>query len=113
MRSLKPGKNILLSVENITPFGIWLFVKEKEYFLSFQQYPYFKDQTLNSIQKVQLLHGYHLYWPDLDVDLEIDNLENPGKYKLHSKPNTQIARKQSIPKLPVRDVRKSNATRSV
>jgi len=32
-----------------------------------------------------LLHGYHLYWPELDVDLEIDNLENPEKYPLKSK----------------------------
>jgi len=40
---------------------------------------------LNSIQNVQLLHGFHLYWPELDVDLEIDNLENPEKYPLKSK----------------------------
>jgi hypothetical protein len=85
MKSLKHGKNISVSIENITPYGIWLFVKEKEYFLSYQDYPYFKDQTFNSIQDVQLLHGYHLYWPELDVDLEIDNLENPGKYSLKSK----------------------------
>jgi len=87
MKSLKHGENISVSVENITPFGVWLFVKEKEYFLSYQDYPYFKDQTLNSIQDVQLLHGYHLYWPLLDVDLEIDNLENPEKYSLKSKIN--------------------------
>jgi hypothetical protein len=85
MKSLKPGKSISVSVENITPFGIWIFVKEKEHFLSYKDYPYFKDQTLNPIQNVQLLHGYHLYWPELDVDLEIDNLENPGKYPLKSK----------------------------
>jgi len=60
MKSLKHGKDISASVENITPFGIWLFVKEKEYFLSYKDYPYFKDQTLSSIQNVQLLHGYHL-----------------------------------------------------
>ena len=84
MKSLRHGKNILVSVENITPFGIWIFVKEKEYFLSYKDYPYFRDQTLNSIQNVQLLHGYHLYWPELDVDLEIDNLENPQKYPLKS-----------------------------
>jgi hypothetical protein len=85
MKSSKPGKDISVSVENITPFGIWLYVKEKEYFLSFKDFPYFKDQTLNSIQNVQLLHGYHLYWPELDIDLEIDNLENPGKYPLKSR----------------------------
>jgi len=85
MKSFKHGKSISVSVENITPFGIWIFAKEKEYFLSYKDYPYFKEQTLNSIQNVQLLHGYHLYWPELDVDLEIDNLENPGKYPLKSK----------------------------
>ena len=85
MKSLKREKNISVSVENITSAGIWLFVKEKEYFLSYTDYPYFKNQTINSIQNVKLLHGYHLYWPALDVDLEIDNLENPGKYPLKSK----------------------------
>ena len=82
MKLSKPGKGTLISVENITPFGIWLFVKEKEYFLNYQDYPYFQDQTIKSIQNVQLLHGYHLYWPELDIDLEIDNLENPEKYPL-------------------------------
>ena len=75
----------LVSVENITPFGIWLFVKGEEYFLSYQEYPYFQDQTLKSIQNVKLLHDLHLHWPELDVDLEIDNLENPEKYPLKSK----------------------------
>ena len=85
MRSLKRGKSILANVENITPFGLWLWVKEREYFLSYRDYPYFKDQTLKTIQNVELLHDYHLYWPDLDIDLEIDNLENPEKYPLKSK----------------------------
>ena len=85
MRLLKRDKKISVNIENITPFGIWLFVKEKEYFLNYKDFPYFKDQTLKSIQNVQLLHGYHLYWSDLDVDLEIDNLENPEKYPLMSK----------------------------
>ena len=85
MKLSKPGEGILVSVENITPFGIWLFVKDKEYFLNYTDYPYFKDQTINKIQNVELHHGYHLYWPELDVDLEIDNLENPGKYPLKFK----------------------------
>jgi hypothetical protein len=74
MKSLKNGENISASVENITPFGIWLYVRGKEYFLSYKEYPYFEDQTLSSIQTVQFIHGSHFYWPKLDVDLEIDNL---------------------------------------
>ena len=85
MKSLKNGKNISVSVENITSFGIWLFVKGKEYFLDYDTYPYFQHKTIAAIKNVRLLHGFHLYWPDLDVDLEIDNLENPEKYPLKSK----------------------------
>jgi hypothetical protein len=85
MKSIRHGKRISASVENITPFGIWLFVNEKEYFLSYEDFPYFREQTLSSIHNVELLHEYHLYWPDLDIDLEIDNLENPEKYPLKAK----------------------------
>ena len=85
MKSPKLGEGTSVSVENITPLGIWLFVKDKEYFLSYKDYPYFKDQTIGSILNVELIHGFHLYWPDLDVDLELDNLENPEKYPLKSK----------------------------
>ena len=31
------GKHISASVENITSFGIWIFVKDKEYFLSYKE----------------------------------------------------------------------------
>lgn len=85
MKSSKNRKDILVSVENITPFGIWLYIKGNEYFLSYQDYPYFQDQTLSSIQDVQLVHESHLYWPELDVDLEIDNLDNPEKYPLRDR----------------------------
>jgi len=95
MKSSKRGRNISASVENITPSGIWLFVKGKEYFLNYEAYPYFKDQTLRSIQNVQLLHGIHLHWKDLDVDHEIDNLENPEKYPLKSKVTAQRASKST------------------
>ena len=96
MRSEKPGRSTSISVENITPTGIWISAKNKEYFLSYRDFPYFINQTLKSIQNVRLLHGYHLYWPDLDVDLEIDNIENPDKYPLKSKiQKTQAGRSRS------------------
>lgn len=93
MKSPWRGRPISVSVENITPFGVWLFVKSKEYFLSYEDYPWFKDQTLSTIQTVQLLHGYHLYWPQLDVDLEIDNLEHPERYPLRYVKSPRAARR--------------------
>ena len=97
-RSLLSGKNTLVRVENITPFGIWFFIKRKEYFLDFDIFPYFREQSIRAIQNVSLLHDVHLYWPDIDIDLEIDNLENPEKYPLISKvvpPCAKPAKKKS------------------
>ena len=85
MESAKAGKRTLASVENITPSGIWLLIKEKEYFLSYQNYPYFQDRSIKQIQDVRLLHDVHLYWPALDVDLEIDNFEHPERYPLKTR----------------------------
>ncbi len=78
MKLSKHGKITLVSVENVSPFGIWIFVNGREY-------PYSKNQSLKSIQNVNLLHGYHLYWPELEIDLEIANLINPEKYTLKAK----------------------------
>ncbi|MEW5758277.1 MAG: DUF2442 domain-containing protein [Candidatus Omnitrophota bacterium] len=82
MKLLKNGKVTLASIENVTPFGVWMLVKGREYFLDYKNHPYFKNKSLRSIKNVKLLHGFHLYWPNLDVDLEIDNLEHPEKYPL-------------------------------
>jgi len=34
---------------------------------------------------VRLMHQAHLYWPDLDVDLDIASLEHPKRYPLSKK----------------------------
>ena len=62
--------------------GVWLFVHETEYFLSYKEYPWFKKATLAEVYNVKLMSADHLRWPDLDVDLEIESLEHPEKYPL-------------------------------
>jgi len=69
-------------VESISPRGIWLWVQEKEYYLSFEEYPWFRQATVGQIHDVQFLHGSHLRWPALDVELELESLEHPEKYPL-------------------------------
>ena len=71
-----------VEVSHINKHGFWLCIRDKEYFLPYDEYPWFKDAKVKEILNVQLLHGYHLYWPELDVDLEIDSLENPQDYLL-------------------------------
>ncbi len=77
------GKNTSqVEVQDITKHGIWLYVKGNEYFLSYENFPWFKDGKISEIYNVGLLHQNHLYWPNLDVDVELDSLKNPEKYPL-------------------------------
>ena len=71
-------------VLGISAQGLWLYVKGKEYFLSYAEYPWFRDAKIDGALNVQLLHGQHLHWPELDVDLDIDSLEHPENYPLVS-----------------------------
>lgn len=71
-----------IEVLNISIHGLWLYVRGREYFLPYNEYPWFQDARLSEIHNVQLLHGTHLYWPNLDVDLSVNSLEQPGRYPL-------------------------------
>lgn len=83
MRSRGRGRNILkVEVQGISKHGIWLYVDGKEYFLPFRNYPWFKKAALSSLYNVKCLFGFHLYWPDIDVDLELESLSEPAKYPL-------------------------------
>ena len=35
-----------------------------------------------AILNVELMHAEHLYWPDLDVDLELESIRAPETYPL-------------------------------
>ena len=83
MKSTIHGKNISeIEVTSISLHGIWIFINNKEYFLPFECFPWFKDAKIAEIYNVQLLHDSHLYWEMLDIDLSIDQLVNPDKYPL-------------------------------
>jgi len=71
-----------IEVLSISPHGIWISVASREFLLAFDDYPWFRDASIRQIQSVQLLHGRHLWWPDLDVDLELESLEQPARYPL-------------------------------
>ncbi len=86
MKSKTRGKNTSdVEVSNISPHGFWLYVKGNEYFLPYDEYPWFKEAKVKQILNVKLLHGFHLYWPDLDVDLEIECLVDTQNYPLKYK----------------------------
>ena len=83
MKLRKPGKSISdVEIRKISKKGFWMDVRGKKLFLSHQDFPWFQSATSEQISKVTLLHEHHLYWPDLDVDLELESLKDLKKYPL-------------------------------
>ncbi len=96
MKSSLIGKHTSVAeVSGITKHGVWLFVKGNEYFLPFEDFPWFKEATVAAILHLIFLHDRHLNWPDLDVDLELESLQHPGKYPLTYKLHTTSKKIQS------------------
>lgn len=80
------GKNFSgVEITNISTHGIWLLVKSGEYFLPFEDFPWFRDATVAAIQNVSEPTAGHFHWLDLDVDLGLDTIRDPKKYPLRSK----------------------------
>ena len=69
-------------VTNIDRFGFWLLIHEKEYFLPYEEFPWFRQAKVAEILDVHLVHGDHLHWPQLDVDLCLDSLAEPATFPL-------------------------------
>ena len=85
MKSAMPGRSTSqVEVTNVSPHGFWLFVGERELFVSFEDFPWFKDASIRQISHVELPSAHHLYWPDLDIDLAVDSLTHPERYPLVS-----------------------------
>ena len=78
-----------VEILNVSPHGFWLMVGEREYFLGFDDFPWFRRATLDQLFSVELLHGEHLYWPALDVDLDLDRIQHPERYPLVARTEDQ------------------------
>ena len=74
-----------LEVTHIDSRGFWLYVDGKEFYLPFDCFPWFAEATVRQISTVERCRIDHFHWPELDVDLTLDRIENPSKYPLKSK----------------------------
>ena len=70
------GKSTLeVEVTQIDKHGIWLLFGDKESFLSFENFPRFREASVGAIQNVEILNDSHLYWPDLDIDVAVESMK--------------------------------------
>ena len=74
-----------VEITNISNHGVWLLSGDKELFMSYDEFPWFREVPVSKIINVEEPSPGHFYWPDLDIDLGIDTIENPDKYPLKAK----------------------------
>ena len=64
------------------PTGLWIEAIGKEYFLNFDEFPWFKKASVKDIYSVKLFHKHHLCWPSLDIDIDLHSIAKLEKYPL-------------------------------
>ena len=84
MNASKNGKNTS-KVNFITSEGFYLQVNDKEYYLDFKDYPYFKQVPVKDIFNVEIDEYSDLHWNKYDIDLCEEILKAPEKYPLKMK----------------------------
>ena len=86
MKYAKLGKRISdVEVTNVSKHGFWLLIGDKERFLPFDQFPWFRNAPIGHLINVELPSAHHLYWPELDIDIAVESIDHPERFPLLSK----------------------------
>lgn len=103
MKSAKLGKRTsVVEITNVSKHGFWLLMKDKERFVAFDQFPWFRDAPIGHLLNVELPTAQHLYWPDLDVDIALESIDHPERFPLVSKVRSSSSLQRSRQKHPRR-----------
>jgi hypothetical protein len=71
-----------VEVTHISKNGFWMLIGDEELLLPFEQFPWFKQATVEQITNVERPSPNHLYWPTLDIDLAVDSIRRPADFPL-------------------------------
>jgi hypothetical protein len=69
-------------VTHVSKYGLWLLLGDEELYLPFEQFPWFKQATIEQITNLEHPTADHLYWPALDIDLAVDSIRRPADFPL-------------------------------
>jgi hypothetical protein len=64
---------------------MWLLVDDRELYLPFAQFPWFREAPIAALAEIERPSPRHLFWPQLDVDLTLESIEEPSRYPLVSR----------------------------
>jgi hypothetical protein len=60
--SMNEKSTLAVEVSHVSNFGVWLLTHNKELFMPYEDFPWFKNQTVNAITNVKELSEGHFYW---------------------------------------------------
>jgi hypothetical protein len=82
-----------VEISHVSQHGFWLLLKDEELLVSFAEFPWFKEVSIEQLSKVELPSDNHLYWPQLDIDICVDSIRNPKAFPLISKVSSKTKNK--------------------
>lgn len=86
MRSTALGNDTsACEVTHISSHGIWLLANNEELFMPYEDFPWFKRQSIEAVLNVEEPSPDHYYWPAIDVDLTKEIIKNPDRFPLKAK----------------------------
>jgi len=76
MNVLENGMNVSAKVVELSKDFMLVDYCGKVYRIDFERYPYFRSCFLSELYNVQASAG-GLHWPDANIDIEVEYIENP------------------------------------
>ena len=73
-----------IEVSLVSNKGFWLLVDEEELFVSYADFPWFRQATIEQVTTVERPSAEHLYWSLIDVDLAVASIRDPAAFPLVS-----------------------------
>ncbi len=74
-----------IEVTHVSSHGVWLLAGDRELFMSYEDFPWFREVPVGKILNVEEPRPGHFYWPNLDVDLSEEIIAHPERFPLKAK----------------------------
>ncbi len=78
-----PGNAIpVVEITHVSRHGFWLLLDGEELLVSFTDFPWFRQATIEQLLHLERPTPAHLHWPQLDIDLSVESIRDPSAFPL-------------------------------
>lgn len=69
-----------VEVTRVSSRGIWLKAHQQKFFLSYYDFPWFKNKSVQALLHVEEPLPGQFYWPELNLNLAMETLRAPHRH---------------------------------